>query len=160
MNIKKVNAVFLFWPDYGMILEGKMSYLKIGKQQHQNIKNFGIKDYEVFLNAYWNISRGCAYFFFIWYSFLNRASLPNSSQQVPRPWIEPRTPGMTSRHSTPQLQSMDKSSVWKLNWCPVSLNLHPQESHNFDMSVLDCSGTGPLISQFLVSVISSKSQVT
>ena len=41
--------------------------------------------------------------------------------------------GMKSRHSTPQLQSMDKSSVWKLNWCPVSLNLHPQESHNFDI---------------------------
>ena len=79
---------------------------------------------------------------------------------VPCPRIEPRTPGMTSRHSTPQLQSMDKSSVWKLNWCPVSLNLHPQESHNFDMSVLDLSGTGPLMSQFLVSVISSKSQVT
>ena len=54
---KKVIAVFLFWPDYGMILEGKMSYLKI------NIKNFGNKNYELFLNVYWNISRGCAYFF-------------------------------------------------------------------------------------------------
>ena len=63
MNIKKVIAVFLFWPDYGMILEGKMSYLKIGKRQHLNIKNFGKKNYELFLNVYWNISRGCAYFF-------------------------------------------------------------------------------------------------
>ena len=31
MNIKKVIAIFLFWPDYWVILEGKMSYLKIGK---------------------------------------------------------------------------------------------------------------------------------
>ena len=74
MNIKKVIAVFLFWPDYGMILEGKMSYLKIGKRQHLNIKNFGKKNYELFLNVFWNISRGCAYFFFIWYPFINRAN--------------------------------------------------------------------------------------
>ena len=40
---KKVIANFLFWPDYGVILEGKMSYLKIGKQQHLNIKIFGKK---------------------------------------------------------------------------------------------------------------------
>ena len=56
--------------------------------------------------------------------------------QVPRPKIDPRTPGMISRHASPQLQSMDKRSVWKLNSCPVSLNLRPQESHNFDMLVL------------------------
>ena len=31
---KKVIAVFLFWPDYWVILEGKMSFLKIGKRQH------------------------------------------------------------------------------------------------------------------------------
>ena len=62
MNIKKVIAVFLFWPDYGMILEGEMSILKIGKWQHLNIKNFGKKNYEVFLNAYLNIFKGCAYF--------------------------------------------------------------------------------------------------
>ena len=35
--------------------------------------------------------------------------------------------GMKSRHSTPQLQSIDKSWVWKLNWCPVPLNLHPDQ---------------------------------
>ena len=34
------------------ILEGKMSYLKIGKRQHLNIKNFGKKNYEMFLNVY------------------------------------------------------------------------------------------------------------
>ena len=62
--------------------------------------------------------------------------LSNSSQKVPRPKIELGTLGTISRHSTPQLQSMDKSSVWNLNWCPVSLNLSPQESHNFDMLVL------------------------
>ena len=59
MNIKRVIAVFLIWPDYGMILEGKISYLKTAPKH----KNFGKKNYELFLNVYWNISRGCAYFF-------------------------------------------------------------------------------------------------
>ena len=62
-SYRLVIAIFLFWPDYGVILEGKMSYLEIGKRQHLNIKNFGKKNYELFLNVYWNISRGCAYFF-------------------------------------------------------------------------------------------------
>ena len=31
MNIKKVITIFLFWPDFEVILQGKMSYLKIGK---------------------------------------------------------------------------------------------------------------------------------
>ena len=65
MIIKKVIAVFLFWPDYWVILEGKMSYLEIGKRQHLNIKNFGKKNYEVLLDAYLNIFRGGAYFFLI-----------------------------------------------------------------------------------------------
>ena len=65
MNIKKVIAIFLFWPDYGVILEGKMRYLEIGKRQHLNIKNFGKKNYEVFLDVYLNIFRGGPYFFFI-----------------------------------------------------------------------------------------------
>ena len=30
INMKKVIANFLFWPDYGVILLGKMSHLKIG----------------------------------------------------------------------------------------------------------------------------------
>ena len=65
MNIKKVITIFLFWPDFGVILQGKMSYLKIGKRQHLNIKNFGKKNYEVLLDAYLNIFRGGAYFFLI-----------------------------------------------------------------------------------------------
>ena len=65
--------------------------------------------------------------------------------QVPRPRIEPRTPGMISRHSTPQLQSMDKRSVWK----------HPQESHNFDMSVLDFIRNWPISSFSLLRYLNS-----
>ena len=30
LDEKNVIAIFLFWPDYGVILEGKMGYFKIG----------------------------------------------------------------------------------------------------------------------------------
>ena len=49
--------------------------------------------------------------------------LGKPSFMVPRPRIEPRTPGMTSRHSTPERKSMEKVSLeielraTILNWC-------------------------------------------
>ena len=68
--------------------------------------------------------------------------------------------GMKSMHSTPQLQSIDKSSVWKLNRCPVPLNLHQELLILYCLSILmmSCDATDQAVAACLQIEVSGDNQ--